>query len=142
MVKWEKAGAAPVVEAAEPQEESVELPGGARRSHRAPSYHLLPKAGAVRIALRFELGALHYGDFNWLSSLDTEENAREFARDAYNHMIGHALAMADGSEPDDDHLGAIGWAVYALAEVERKFGKPWTELEAADAEGEAAEAES
>jgi hypothetical protein len=104
------------------------LPGGATRSEQAPSYHLIPAAGLHRIAVRYALGAETHGEGNWLLSVSTREDARVFVREAYNHAFKHLIRMNDGIDPEDDHLGAIGWYVCAVAEVERRFGCRWREL--------------
>ena len=104
------------------------LPGGATRSEEAPRYDLVPREGIRRIALRYALGAKKHGEGNWKLSVQNEENAREFCIAAYNHMLEHAQKMANGEDPEDDHLGAIGWAVTVLAHCEEKFGKRWTQL--------------
>jgi hypothetical protein len=88
----------------------------------------VPAAAQRRGALRWALGAEKHGANNWKRSLDTEEHAAEFCREAFNHMIEHALKMVAGSHPDDDHIGAIRWATDVLAHVEALFGKKWTEL--------------
>lgn len=74
------------------------------------------------------MGLEKYGQDNWKRSLETREGAYAFAAEAYNHMLEHATKMAAGLEPEDDHLGAIGWAVQYLAEVEERFECRWTEL--------------
>jgi hypothetical protein len=109
-------------------EEKFKLPGGATRSERAPAYHLVPGEGNRRTALRFGLGAEKHGPWNWIRSLDTPAHARAFANEAYNHMIEHANKMKDRADPEDDHLGAIGWAQAALAFIEAKFNCKWTDL--------------
>jgi dATP/dGTP diphosphohydrolase len=109
-------------EAEEPQEEKYALPGGTTRTTRPAAFHLVPGAGLRRIAERFRLGAEVHGLNNWMAALETEHTAREFAFDAYNHMVEHAFKMIDGDDPEDDHLGAIGWAVAVLATAEEKFG--------------------
>lgn len=106
----------------------VEVAGGARRSERAPFYHCMPRAGLRRIAGRWEIGLEKYGFGNWKKSLGSREDAYIFAAEAYNHMIDHAYKMANDLEPEEDHLGAVGWAVQYLAEVEEKFGCRWTQL--------------
>jgi hypothetical protein len=103
------------------------LPSGTTRSTKAPSFHLIPRVGLVRIADRFQLGLEKHGEGNWERSLLRREDAKAFAVEAYNHLIDHALKMADGDN-DGDHVGAIGWAVCALAKVEATFGVPWQEL--------------
>lgn len=102
--------------------------GGGTRSEQKPAYHLVPGHGARRIAQRFGLGAEIHGAENWKKSCDTEENARLWCEQAYDHMLDHAHKMASHEDPEDDHVGAIGWAVEIFAYCEQKFGKKWTEF--------------
>lgn len=102
--------------------------GGGTRSESAPPFHLVPRAGIRRTALRFGLGAEKHGDYNWLESCDCEEDAAEWANEAYNHMMEHALKMSQQIEMEDDHLGAIGWAQSVLCYLEERYNKPWTQL--------------
>lgn len=106
------------------------LPGGGTRRSKAHSYHLMPPEGARNTADRFQAGAEIHGEFNWMKSCESEDNAFHFARSAYNHMMEHSIRMANGDHDKDPggNLGAIGWAVYVLSYIEAKFGKPWTEL--------------
>lgn len=102
---------------------------GARRSERMTDYSQIPRPGIKRIAQRFELGEKAYGRNNWKTALTTREDAYEFARDAFNHMMDHSLKLGNGLDyPTDDHLGAIGWAVVVLAHIEELYNCPWTEL--------------
>ena len=101
---------------------------GVRRSEKKPPYHLVPREGIERTAKRFAFGALKYGENNWQKCLVSESAAAEFCQDAYNHLYEHATKMAAGLEPEDDHLGAIGWAQSVLCLVESRFNKKWTEL--------------
>lgn len=110
-------------------EELYKLPGGGTRSEKQPPYHLVPPEGAERTALRFGLGAEKHGAFNWMQSIQSEADALSWAREAYNHMISHAQKMAAGTHPDDDHLGAIGWAQSVLCHIEAKYKKLWTSLD-------------
>lgn len=104
------------------------LSSGATRSETKPEYHLVPLEGFRRTAQRFGLGAKIHGPENWRKALQTEATAKEWCDAAYDHMMDHALKMANHMESDDDHLGAIGWAQSVLCHVEAVFGKPWTEL--------------
>ena len=105
-----------------------ELPGGAQRSTQAPAFHLLRAVGLRRLARRFQLGATAYGDKNWLRSLERESDAAVFCREAFNHLMEHALKCSNGEEPFDDHLAAIMWGAQAIMEAEDKFKKRWIEL--------------
>jgi hypothetical protein len=104
------------------------LPGGATRSEKAPPYHLVSPFALRRIAERFALGAVKHGERNWERSIQTESDAARFAQEAYNHMQEHMYKMLAKSDPEDDHLAAIGWAVVVLSQIEQTFGKPWTTL--------------
>lgn len=106
------------------------LPGGATRSEAKPMYHLVPMEGVRRTAVRFTMGAAIHGESNWKRSLEHEADAAVFCKEAYNHLLEHTLKMANGVEPEDDHLGAIGWAQTVLCYAEGKFGKKWWELNA------------
>lgn len=110
------------------KEEKIILPGGGTRSEGAAPFYLVPRDGLRRIALRYGLGAEKHGADNWKNSCSTEENALVWCRMCYDHMMEHMLKMQTGDFPDDDHLGAIGWAQTQLAYVEEKFGKLWTSL--------------
>ena len=102
--------------------------GGGTRSEKAPPYNLLTFDGVRRTALRFGLGAEKHGADNWKRSCETEPHAFAWCVEAFNHMQEHARKMVLGLEPEDDHIGAIGWAVEILAYCEQKYGKRWTEL--------------
>lgn len=105
-----------------------QLPGGATRSEKKPGYHMVPTEGLRRTALRFDLGAEKHGADNWKRSTIIEHEAYSFCVEAYNHMLDHIMMMRDGMNPEDDHLGAIGWAQSVLCYVEHQFGKRWTDL--------------
>lgn len=99
------------------------LPGGTTRSEKAPDYTLIPVAGLDCIVKRFELGKEAHGDWQWLKSLDSRENAREFCREALNHLQSHHHKLLLEGTREDDHLGAIGWAVCALAYARAQYGE-------------------
>lgn len=106
------------------------LPGGATRSEEAPSYHLIPVDGTKRVAQRWALGAKKHGAHNWKRSLDTKEHAAAFCIEAYNHMQEHLSKLISRADLSDDHLGAVGWGVGAIAEAERIYGRDfWTEAQ-------------
>ncbi len=105
------------------------LPGGATRSEKAPGYHLVPLDSLKRVAKRFDLGAEKHGANNWKKSIPNRLHAHAFCLEAYNHMLEHQRKMIAGEDPDDDHLGAIGWCVAVLCYVEAFHGQKWTELD-------------
>lgn len=116
------------------------LEGGTTRSEKAPAFHLVPSAGPKRIARRFDLGAEVHGEGNWMKSIvASEKTAHAFCREAYNHMLAHAMNMLgfprkhemgvdQANIKEDDDLGAIGWAVCVIAYAEEYWGKKWTDL--------------
>lgn len=104
------------------------LPGGGTRSEKAPAYHLVPGEGLRRTALRFALGAEKHGPEQWKKSVQNEHDAKLWAQECFNHMQEHALKMVSGDFPDDDHLGAIGWAQSVLCYIEATYSKLWTDL--------------
>lgn len=112
----------------EKKEEKHVVQGGGTRSEKAPPYHLVPPQGPRRTALRFGLGAEKHGEWNWTKSCQTEQDAARWAIEAYNHMMEHIAKMLSGRFPEDDHLGAIGWAQSVLCYIEEKFDKKWTQL--------------
>lgn len=109
-------------------EELVSLPGGGTRSKGSYPYHLIPPEGFRRTAERFAFGARRHGTDSWKKSIQCEADALVWARMCYDHMIEHALKMVTGAFPDDDHLGAIGWAQTVLCHIEAKYGMLWTSL--------------
>lgn len=103
--------------------------GGSTRSEKAPTYHLNPGHGYRRASIRFGLGAEIHGEGNWVRSIGAgEKECRAFCVEANNHMVEHIRKMNLHEDPDDDHLGAIGWAVEVLAFAEAHWGKRWTEI--------------
>lgn len=115
--------------AAQNWKEFHKVEGGSTRSEKAPAYHLNPGYGYRRSSIRFGLGAEIHGEGNWMRSIAAgEKECRAFCQEAFNHMIEHARKMSLGEEPDDDHLGAIGWAVEVLAFAESIWKKRWTEI--------------
>jgi hypothetical protein len=111
-----------VLPASAPSGEVQKLPGGTTRSEKSPTFHLVPPEGARRIAKRFELGAAVHGTDNWKLALTSSDGRSAFVRSALDHMHEHLLKLESGEAPEDDHLAAIGWAVYALAFVEARYG--------------------
>lgn len=102
--------------------------GGGTRSEKAPAYHLNPGFAYRRVSVRFGLGAEIHGPENWKKSCETEELARKWCEEAFNHMQEHVHKMRAGLERADDHIGAIGWALEIFAYCENKFQKPWTQI--------------
>lgn len=109
-------------------EKLVEVTKGATRSEIAPAWHLVPPAGPRRVAIRYGLGAEVHGAWNWQNAAANEQSARAWCEQVYDHMIEHMAKMVSGVDPEDDHLGAIGWAVTQLCWFEDRFGCRWTHI--------------
>tara|TARA_R100001086_G_scaffold93037_1_gene46167 strand:- start:1318 stop:1710 length:393 start_codon:yes stop_codon:yes gene_type:complete len=98
------------------------MPGGATRSEKAPRMDLIPPVALEVLAQRFAEGEAIHGPWQWLESLDTFEHATEFCREALNHVYAHLGRMQREGTKLDDHIGAIGWAVCALAYARDLYG--------------------
>lgn len=107
---------------------TVPITEGATRSEKAPEHHLNPMFLTERISRRFGLGAKTHGAWNWTNAFRTEESARQWCDEAYNHLCEHQRKMMNGIDPQDDHVGAMGWALEMFAYAEALYGKKWTEL--------------
>lgn len=103
---------------------------GAKRSKLANRFDLIPSAGISAIASRFQAGSIKYGDNNWKQAIAIPDDAKAFAVDAFNHAFEHMLQMKDGVHDEDagGNIGAVGWAMVVLAEIERLHGCKWTDL--------------
>lgn len=108
--------------------ENVDVVAGATRSEKAPGYNLVPGFAFRRVAVRFQVGAAIHGADNWKKACQTEKDAAAWCAEAYNHMMEHIHKMKTGSDPDDDHIGAIGWALEIFAYCENLYKRRWTEL--------------
>jgi hypothetical protein len=106
-----------------PSDAMHKLPGGATRSERAPDYMLIPAQGLRCIVDRFELGSGVHGAWQWQKSMDTKEHAKEFCLEAINHAYTHLAKMQQEGTVNDDHLGAVGWAVCVIAYARSLYGE-------------------
>lgn len=81
---------------------------GASRTNKVEkvAYWLLPRAGIKIIAQRFFEGIAIHGEDNWKKGQPRKV--------ILNHMMDHLLKYIDGDRTDN-HLGAIGWGVCAIA---------------------------
>jgi len=73
-------------------------------------YDLIGTEGLRRLALRYEFGAMKYGDRNWQAGLPTSN--------CLNSMIRHTIEYMMGMD-DEDHLAAIAWNAFAIMEFEK-----------------------
>ena len=97
-----------------------------------PRFELMPKAGLVRAALRFEEGLNKHGDKAWnnLSPNQSAMTDREWLIERCSHAIQHYFTLIDklaGKIPLDegeDDAGAVAWAgimlAAAMTELEKK----------------------
>jgi hypothetical protein len=92
--------------------------GGASRNKLNYRFDLIPPAGIERIAARFELGVKSHGENNW------RKGGPDFVKASVNHMVAHVMDYLENGNDTDDNLGAIGWAVCALAHFEKQ-GIAW-----------------
>lgn len=96
-------GAAPVpVTPCAPAPSMHQFQSGAKSSELKPDYSLIPLEALQALALRFRLGADHYGPNNWRNGLSDPG----FLGDRLNHAIEHLMLWANGDR-SDDHLGAV-----------------------------------
>lgn len=87
---------------------------GAKSTKKALLFHLIAPTTVRRLAERLTVGAAKYGVVQWRIGL----NDVEYVADRYNHLWAHLLLLQEG-DTEDDHLGAMLWAINALMEAER-----------------------
>jgi hypothetical protein len=99
--------------------------GGAKRRETKPFYHHIPLEALRRLARTYEEGAYKYSQETSLPL--TYENWRqgnaEFFADAFNHVVEHIFAWAQGldlGEPGEDHLAHAAFGLFALMWAEEK----------------------
>lgn len=80
----------------------AEFSSGARSSEVAPRFDLIPRCALERLAARLQFGAERHGENNYQKGLGDAQ----YRRDRVNHLVSHALNLANG-DASDDHLGAI-----------------------------------
>jgi len=99
--------------------------GGARRRETKPFYHHIPLEALRRLARTYEEGAYKYSRETSLPL--TYENWKqgnaEFFADAFNHVVEHIFAWAQGldlGEPGEDHLAHAAFGLFAIMWAEEK----------------------
>ena len=94
---------------------------GAKSSGKMPRFDLIPwDIFASRLAARYELGSLKYGEGNWEKGLAD----REFVLDRANHMLNHAHRVVEQIRVGrvnmtDDDLAAVIWGAICLMAAQR-----------------------
>jgi hypothetical protein len=85
----------------------MKFKSGATSSEQHPPYDLIPMNFLRRTAVRFGLGAVKHGRFNYVKGLQD----KEFIQDRLNHAFVHLKNAMDqierGEIYTDDDLGAI-----------------------------------
>ena len=100
------------------KEELVDMGTGATRSKMDTAYHMIPREGMDAIARRFALGAKKHGEGNWKLGMPWKV--------MWDHVFAHMLKLQERLErgerydPEfhDDDVGAIAWAMIAMAYFE------------------------
>jgi len=106
------------------KEELVDMGTGATRSKMDTAYHMVPREGLDAIAKRYALGAEKHGIGNW--KLGMPWNVM------WDHVFAHMMNLRDrlergerfNDEFHDDDVGAIAWAMTAMAWFERGTDVP------------------
>lgn len=95
-------------------EDKAIFKSGAMRSSRVPRFDLIPREGLRRLAERYTVGAVRYGDNNWKNGA----NDAEYIAQAKAHLIQHVWDYLETGNATDDNLAAIAWGAFALMEFE------------------------
>lgn len=96
---------------------------GVMSSGKKPRYDLIPIEALMRIARRFELGALKYGENNWQKGV----HDKAFILDRINHAIEHLMILKDfissdvdmGRDVADDDAAAVVLNAIFVMEYQR-----------------------
>lgn len=88
---------------------------GAKSSHGALRFDLVPPIFIRRTAERFTIGSEKYGDHNYRKGF----RDREFLLDRLNHLQEHLYKFINEGNETDDNLAAIAWCVAIFMEAEQ-----------------------
>lgn len=91
---------------------------GATSSIRAIMYHLIPACFNRRTGLRFTVGAITHGEYNYRKGL--MGNDIQWLIDRFNHIEEHWMKFKESGNKDDDNLGAMAWGIAVIMEAEEK----------------------
>ena len=72
-------------------------------------FDLIPYEALRRVALRYEQGAIHYGDEEWKKGIPLNS--------LYDSAIRHLL-QAKAGQKDEDHLAAALWNIMGICWTE------------------------
>lgn len=98
------------------EEAKINFKSGAASSGCVTRFDLLPRVFLERVAERFKIGSLKYGDFNYRKGF----RDKAFIIDRINHIQEHFnafLAPSCQEQRDDDNLAAVGWGIAFLMEL-------------------------
>lgn len=98
------------------RDEKITFASGASSSGKLPRFDLIPRIALQKLAERFTLGSIKYGDFNYKKGF----NDKKFILDRINHLRNHCDALIspkNAEEWDDDNIAAILWGGAFLAEL-------------------------
>jgi hypothetical protein len=97
-----------------PDSECTKFSTGAKRSKDANGvrYDLISVVGLRRLAARYALGAVNYGDDNWRKGFPYS--------DVINHLQNHLELFKEG-DTSDDNLAAIAWGAFTLMDFEENM---------------------
>jgi hypothetical protein len=85
----------------EPEEKTVVMDNGSKRSHLEGRRDLIPKAAIDAMGRRLELGAAKYGEQNW------RRGGEQTRQSCINHIINHILDYVENGNTSDENTAAI-----------------------------------
>lgn len=102
--------------------------GATRSEIYKARFDLIPSHALTRLALRYGLGAVSYGDLNWLKGMpfsDTLNHIQQHLENAkmrYRRGVGANVGdedairstLCDSFSTEDDDLAAAAWGCFAL----------------------------
>src|SRR5690554_6777622 len=77
-------------------------------------FDLIPPEGLIRLAKRYEYGAVRYGDQNWKKGIPVSSLVDSVMRHLCQYMAG---------DQSEDHLAACSWNLFALMYKDEKSKK-------------------
>ena len=97
-------------------------------STKQPRLSLIPHAGLVNAAVRFELGIEKHGEKAWnsLSENQAALDDKDWLIERCSHAIEHCYSMIDslkGGESAPEHAGAVAWCGLVLGEAFARHDK-------------------
>jgi len=100
------------------EQELQEFKSGATSSEQLPPYDLIPLSLLRRTAIRFGIGAVKHGRFNYRKGLEDKEFIMDRLNHAFLHLKKAMDAIESGTPTEDDNLGAVAVNVAMAMEYE------------------------